>query len=493
MKKYMKRKITLMGIGLLLGMATAHAQQLDQYRNADPKELVNRKDLSQQELASIQRYYKFQLKDNSKAAEMERQIIAKYPKGDFARLNAFQKMSAAKNNPEVIKNGDAVLKAFPYAEWRMNPNGQSFIYYNIHRMMGTAFFETRQFDKLLAFCAPLDYKAENEIFRWNIMRAYTFKMLGQDTLYHVATPLIKDLVKKVKDRSYEEDGVFNKEKAQANADEQLDNQLGTYINLLRDLKKYDEAKTYFAYRSPQGAYSTAEINDIHLDVLEKTGGEPAIQPLLEQCAKANAMTPRMLNKLKALYVKKQGNADGYEQYLSSLRSREEQDALKAYVKEHLVREEFKPFAVQDADGKLVRSSDWENKVVVIDFWATWCKPCIMAFPGMQLLTDKYAADDKVKVYLMGTMQTGDYKQKSTGYVKSEGFRFHLLHDNVSKATGGQDEVFKSFVPFFQSSAIPRKVILKDGVMRYTSEGYSGSPSKLAEELSIAIEILKNEE
>jgi len=45
---------------------------------------------------------------------------------------------------------------------------------------------------------------------------------------------------------------------------------------------------------------------------------------------------------------------------------------------------------------------------------------------------------------------------------------------------------------FNDSGIPRKVILKDGVMRYTSGGYCGSPSKLADEISYVIELLKAE-
>lgn len=489
----MRKKITLIGSLLLLGITAVHAQRYEQYKNTAPEELVKNKDLSQQELEAVHRYFRFELKDDKRASELEQLIIAKYPKGSFARLNAFQKASTGKNNEELINKGERFLQAFPYEEWRANRNGQSFIYYNTHRMLGTAYFETRQLDKFLAMCTPLDYKTENEIFRWNIMRAYAFKLLGQDTLYNVATPMINELVKKVKDGSYQEGGVFNKEQAQANADEQLDNQLGTYISLLRDMKKYEEAKTYFKHLSPKGAYGSAELNDTRLEILLQTSDEPAIRPFLEQCVKANTMTPRMLDELKKQYAKKQGSTDGYDQYLASLRSPAELEAMKAYVKEHMTSKEFMPFAVEDADGNIVRSSEWGDKIVVIDFWATWCKPCIMAFPGMQLLTDKYAKDDKVAVYLMGTMQTGDYKGKSTGYVKKEGFRFNLLHDNISKSTGGQDEVFKTFVPFFQSSAIPRKVILKDGVMRYTSEGYSGSPSKLAEELSVAIEILKNEQ
>lgn len=486
------RRISLIGCSLLLGITTVFAQKYEQYKNADPKELIQRKDLTQQQLESIQRYYQFDLKDMKRATEMEQLLISKDPKGSFARLTAFQQFNKAKSNEEIITIADNFFKAFPYNEWHAHPNNQGFIYYSIHRMLGTAYFETKRFKELINFCKPLDYKSENEIYRWNIMRAYTFRMLGQDTLYQVSTALVKELTTKVNDGSYVEEGVFNKEQAAANASEQLDNQLGTHISLLYDMKKYGEAKEYFNYLSAKGAYGSADLNEKHLDILSQTGDQAAVQPFLEKCVSANTMTPKMLDKLKETYLSKNKDAAAYETYLASLRSDKEQEELKAHVKEHLTNVEYVPFAIEDADGKLIRSSDWGDKIVVLDFWATWCKPCIAAFPGMQMVVDKYANDPKVEVYMVGTMQTGDYKQKSTGYVKQQGFRFHLLHDGINKETGGQDAVFKTFVPFFQSSAIPRKVILKDGIMRYTSEGYSGSPSKLADELTYAIELLKSE-
>lgn len=488
----MKRKIILLASLLLTGTVTLFAQQFDQYRDADPKELINRKELSMQQLEGIRHYFQFTLKDAKKAEELGALIIAKDPKGSYARMQSYQETMKTKNNIEVIEKSEKFLANFPYEEWIKQPNRQAFIYYSVHRGLGTAYFETRQFDKLLAMLKPLTFKTENEVFRWNVMRAYVFKLLGQDTLFNVATPIIQELLQKVKDGSYEEAGVFNKEQAQANADQQMDNELGTYISLLNDLKKYEEVKKYYNLLSKTGIYADAEKNSVYFNALQQTKDEQAMQPFLENCMKVNAMTPEMLEALKQQYVKKHNGADGYEQYLGSLRSKEEQAALTAYVKEHMTSREYMPFAVEDAEGNTIRSSDWEDRIVVIDFWATWCKPCIRAFPGMQLLTDKYAKDERVRVYLMGTMQTGNYKQKSANYLKQEGYRMHLLHDNKNKKNGEQDAVFKTFVPFFGSSAIPRKVILKDGMMRYTSEGYSGSPSKLAEELSLAIEILKNE-
>ncbi|HJT73528.1 MAG TPA: TlpA disulfide reductase family protein [Chitinophaga sp.] len=488
----MYKRSSWLGLCLFLSVSAVHAQKYEQYRNADPAELIKRKDITEDELGAIQRYYQFQAKDAKRAATLEQLLIEKNPKGSFARFNAFQRISGAKNNNEIIERSEKFLKAFPYQEWYKGERKQGFIYYTTHRSLGAAYFETKQFDKFLAMLSPLDYKTENEVYRWNIFRAYTFKTLGKDTLYNISSTLIKELIAKSNDRSYEEEGVFNQEQAKENAREQLDNQLEVYISLLNDMQKYAEAKEYFKNLSEKGRYANADLNAIHLNVLEKLGQEKEILPLLEMCVKANTMTPLMLDKLKAIYQAKNKDMSGYDKYLASLRSPEEQQALREYVKEHMVNQEYKPFAIENANGELVRSSEWGDKIVVLDFWATWCKPCIAAFPGMQMITDKYANDPAVAIYLVGTMQTGDYKEKSTGYIKQEGYRFNLLHDGINKETGGQDAVFKTFVPFFQSSAIPRKVILKDGVMRYTAEGYSGSPSKLADELTYAIELLKAE-
>jgi len=47
------------------------------------------------------------------------------------------------------------------------------------------------------------------------------------------------------------------------------------------------------------------------------------------------------------------------------------------------------FSARDLRGRRISSADLRGKVVLIDFWATWCQPCKKEMPGYQKLVDRY--------------------------------------------------------------------------------------------------------
>ncbi|HEX9909848.1 MAG TPA: TlpA disulfide reductase family protein, partial [Desulfatiglandales bacterium] len=49
------------------------------------------------------------------------------------------------------------------------------------------------------------------------------------------------------------------------------------------------------------------------------------------------------------------------------------------------------FMLEDISGKSLSLSQIKGKVVIVDFWATWCGPCLMSIPELVDLQEKYKA------------------------------------------------------------------------------------------------------
>jgi peroxiredoxin len=102
------------------------------------------------------------------------------------------------------------------------------------------------------------------------------------------------------------------------------------------------------------------------------------------------------------------------------------------------------FELPDVNGKKVKLSDFKGKVIILNFWATWCPPCRAEIPGFIELYKKYK--DKGVEIIGISLDEGGVKDV-VPFMKEFGINYHILIGNykVTQDYGGIRGIPTTFV------------------------------------------------
>jgi len=101
---------------------------------------------------------------------------------------------------------------------------------------------------------------------------------------------------------------------------------------------------------------------------------------------------------------------------------------------------------KSASAKVLNLSDFKGKVVIIDFWATWCPPCRRAIPDLVELKKEMGDDIEIIGISLDAISRGTEAQLP-GFMKSNGINYPIVNgtEEVTQLYGGIRSIPTSFV------------------------------------------------
>jgi len=187
------------------------------------------------------------------------------------------------------------------------------------------------------------------------------------------------------------------------------------------------------------------------DYVVSVGNHPILKGVREMVAhvKANKEGARVSFTIKR---------DGKEQILTAILGKVPKRG--EIMKNAWLNKNIPPISVMELDGKTkINLDQLQGKIVVIDYWATWCNPCKKAIPILEDLQEEYGDRD---VMIIGV--SDEEREIVQTYAKNRPVEYKIAYD-IDRKLGGK--LYISSYPTFL-------VIDKKGVIRSISTGLNGA-------------------
>jgi thiol-disulfide isomerase/thioredoxin len=265
-----------------------------------------------------------------------------------------------------------------------------------------------------------------------------------------------------------------------NRDNSLGMVLDTYGYGLEQLGKTTEAlKAYAeAYKLTEGMLE--DINGRYVQLLAKSSDYAKAVEVAEACILKEKSNEKIIGAYKEAYKQLNGSSAEAEARLNKLAA-EAKARLMETLKNEMLNKPAPDFNLKDFDGNFVKLSDLKGKVVVIDFWATWCGPCKMSFPALQKVYEKYKDNPDILILALDTWErektVAEKEKKVKDFIAENKYTFKVLFDDAD------------IVSKYEVTGIPTKFIIdKNGMMQFRTIGFD-SEQKMISEMEAEFELL----